>query len=447
MAWKRLAFAFALTGSLAAAADTVRLKDGTLLEGSVRRSADGGWVVTSGAKSTSVTVDQIDSIDVSPAAPATAMVRLASLRRATDNIDDPKEAVVQYQRFVDQNRDPIATAEAKKDLDVWHDRVAKGATRVAGKWVLPDERAKLIEQAAASADLARQYMKQGRTLEAAPLLAAAVAIDPQNVTAQYLTGLLAFDQEKLPVARKAFETVAAAIPNHAPTLTNLAVIQWRQKQYAAAMANFDAAMQAAPVNKSVLDDVAAALQQWPQGTAKPPVVIRAETRFHDQDAKLADRLAPLGLHRVGATWIDIRDGQQAAARQQQADAQLDILAGDFDRSVDRIKQIDQSAAATQDQVHRIEAETLVVDPRSGVQVQLPLPPVYGNLMQDLQRMTRDRAAAVGRLDVIKRQAQVIQSGRLELQGIGILRLIGPEGTPFKPPVAPPVAAPATQPTA
>jgi tetratricopeptide (TPR) repeat protein len=460
MAWHRLAFSFALAGSVVvsgvasgvvsvvasgvASADTVRLKDGTQLEGSVRRAADGGWVVTAGGNSTAVAADQVDSIDLSPAAPASAMVRLGSLRRATDNSDDPRDAVIQYQRFIEHSRDPAATAEAKKDLDVWHDRVARGATRVAGKWVRPDEKAKLIEQASVSTDLARQYLKQNRTLEAAPLLAGALAVDPQNVTAQYLTGLLAYDQDKLPAARKAFEAVAAAFPNHGPTLTNLAVVQWRQKQYAAAMANFDLAMQAAPVDRPVLDDVATALQQWPAGLVKPPVVTRAEIRFHDQDAKLADRLAPMGLHRVGATWVDIRDGQQVVARQLQAEAQLDSLAGEFDRAVNRIKQIDQSAAATADQMHRIEAQTLIVDPQTGVQVQLPLPPVYGNLARDLQRMSRDRGAEVGRLDVIKRQAQVIQSGRLELQGVGALRLIGPEGTPFKPPV-PQAAPPATRP--
>jgi tetratricopeptide (TPR) repeat protein len=447
MAWKRMAVLIALAAAALASGDVVHFKDGSKLEGTVRHGDDGRWNVTANGKTTSFSNDQIDSIEVISSTPATASVRLASLRRATDNVDDPNVAVTQYQRFIDQDRDPAVTADAKKDLLIWQDRVARGMTRVGGKWVTPEDRSRLLQQANATADRARQLLKQGRVLEAAPLLNDALAVDPQNVTALYLSGLMAYDQDKLPAARKAFDAVNAGVPNHAPTLTNLAIVQFRQKQYVAAMISFDSAMQAAPENKEVLDDVATALQQWPANVRKSDVVLKVEKRFLEQDTQLAKKLAAVGLHRVGATWVDTQDINIARQREQAALARLDQLAADFDQTTDRVKAIDQSANDTQDQMHRIEAQSVYVDPRTGGLVQIPFPPTYATLTADLARMKRDRATAVTQLDTIAREGAVIQNARMQQHGIGVLRLIGPEGTPLKlpaPAAAPPAPA-ATQP--
>src|SRR3954451_23596528 len=103
-AW--LACALALIASRAAA-DVLYLKDGTKVEGDVKRS-DAGWVVYKNGKSTVVFPDQVKSIELTPsaeAAPKAAAERLASLLRSVETLTDPHEVIARYQRFIEQMKD------------------------------------------------------------------------------------------------------------------------------------------------------------------------------------------------------------------------------------------------------------------------------------------------------------------------------------------------------
>ena len=85
-------------------------------------------------------------------------------------------------------------------------------------------------------------IKSGRLKEGGVLVDRALVIDPQNVSLQYLNGVVHYQQEQLVPARKAFEAVVAAAPDHAPTLNNLAVVLWRQNAHPAALGYYDRAV-------------------------------------------------------------------------------------------------------------------------------------------------------------------------------------------------------------
>ncbi len=167
-----------------------------------------------------------------------------------------------------------------------------------------------------------------------PLVAAALAVDPDDVSALYLQRPGATPAEPTePAARAAFEAVAAAVPDHAPTRVNLAVIDAQQGRPAAALARYDEAMTLTPAgDPAVLARVSAALAAVAAAAVRRnPVVARVAARFHQQDQLLAARLTAQGLHRFGTAWLtdaqlaDVRRGQAADA------ATLDRLSADFDR--------------------------------------------------------------------------------------------------------------------
>jgi Tfp pilus assembly protein PilF len=429
-----------------AAADVVHLKDGTDIVGAVKR-ADDGWTVRNNGKATHVRADQVESIELAPTTapgPKVANARLESLRHSVEVLTDLNDIIARYQRFIDQNTDPAAVADAKKDLAGWQDRLQHKMIKVGTHWVLPSQRQQLVDQAGQSAETARQLMKQGRTREADPLLTDCLTVDPQNATALYLTGLLRYQQDQAPAARKAFEATSVIIPNHAPTLNNLAVVLCRQHQYIPALVNFDAAMLAAPVNKIILDNVAVLFQNLPPDLQKTPVTAKALRHFNEQDQQLAERLARDGLHRYGSLWVSEKDIDQMKQQEKQIKDQLDKLAGDFDATKSRADQLTQNISDNQSTMHRIEADSYITDPRTGAQIAVPYPSAYYDLQRDNDKMSREHDTAVAKLDTLKKQAQDLQNSRPSLKNQGVQLMIGVEGSPIRIPGAPAATQPAAR---
>src|SRR5665213_2668564 len=103
-----------------AAGEVVTLKDGTTLQGELKRSRDGYIVTDAGGRMTTVAFDNVATIDVRPAAGAGAMMsRLQSLRRAADNMADIKQILERYKSFINQSAGTPAADEARKDLQLW----------------------------------------------------------------------------------------------------------------------------------------------------------------------------------------------------------------------------------------------------------------------------------------------------------------------------------------
>jgi tetratricopeptide (TPR) repeat protein len=414
-------------------ADTICLKDGSKLEGNLKHTDD-GWIVTTNGKTSHVTSDQVQSIELTPAkdiGPRLAAERLSSLRRSVENLDDLPEIILRYHRFIDQINDQATSSEAKKDLTLWEDRLNQKMVKIGSRWILPADRARLIDEATILADQARQLMKQGRTKEAEPILSTAIEDDPQNISALYLLGLLRYQQEKIIDARKALDLVASLIPNHAPTLNNLAVVQWRQRQYAPALVSYDGAMLAWPGNKLILDNVAYALAGLPAIYKNTPVAQRVTRHFQEQDKLLAEQMALSGLHRHGTTWISDADFQRLQQQDKEKQAKLDAMSAEFDKIKDRVTEIDRNIEDTESQMHRIEASSYARDPTTGAMLQLPYPTVYYDLDKDDKRMQADRAKEVKKMDALQQAARALQQPAAAGKIVDLQQMIGPEGTPVR----------------
>src|SRR5205085_2309464 len=121
-------------------------------------------------------------------------------------------------------------------------------------WVTKEQQEELRGKSLDVAKDARQLIKDGKMKDAASLLDKAIADNPQNAAAFYLRGVMFYRQEQLVPARKAFDAVAALLPDHAPTLNNLGVVEWRQNAAVGALNQYDKAMVAAPASRVILDN-------------------------------------------------------------------------------------------------------------------------------------------------------------------------------------------------
>jgi tetratricopeptide (TPR) repeat protein len=432
-------------------ADAVVLKDGTRIEGDVKRT-EGGWTVTSpDGKSTDLAADDVRTIEVGGAGKTNAAEsaeNLASLRRSVEAIASPAEAIERYRRFLDQNKGTPSIDDAKSDMAVWQDRLDRGLVKVGAQWVTPAQKSEMASQATTVARQAVDLLKQGRTNEAEPVIQQALDADPQNAAALYLRGVMLYGQAQLVAARKAFESVIATLPAHAPSANDLAIILWKQNQQMGAMRYYEAAIIASPVNKLLLDNVAEALAALPQDQRRNPIAVRVFHRFTEQDAQLQTIMAQTGWHRWGSTWVDQATLDKLKGKEQEIDDQIkkdeDAIAGVKSKIADIDAAIDSNTRA----MTQMSATSMTRDAKGNL-YQAPMPGSYYTMQSDNERLTADRAVQEAKIQTLADDEKKVRQTMPVPQFTGIQRLIGAEGTPFPPSTAPstaPMTTPGPGPT-
>ena len=428
-----------------AAGDVVVLKDGSRVEGDLERVEDGYNVTTADGKSVKVKSAQVKSVEVkAPATADEAQKRLDALRRSADNLADLKLIVSRYNDFLRRFGNTPQAEEARRDLAAWQEKLERHATKVAGKWVTPDELGRLQQESQEAAVKARDHVAQGRLREAGPLLQQALDVDPKNASALYLRGVVLFRQDQLGPARKAFDSVTKLVPDHAPTLNNLAVILWRQEGHAGALRYFDQAMAAAgdngPFAEAVLNNVAEALHALPQNLRDNPATKRVVLHFQQRDEALAKRMQKRGLYRWGSSWVDGAQLDKLQTKENEIAARIKDLEAEFDTVQRRLAQVERDIVDTQRTLRRMEATSYVQGGPGGGRTQQFAPPkVYYGLKRDLEDLKREYAEQESRVNALRREAKLVKQELPVPRYSGIQRIIDADGTPLMD------AAAATQP--
>jgi len=304
--------------------------------------------------------------------------------------------------------------------------------------VTPRQRTELQEKAFRQADGARKLLKAGKLAEAESAINQALMDDPQNAAALYLRGLLQFRQEQIPAARRSFEQVNTLVPNHAPTLNNLAVILVRQNQFVAALNMYDQAMQASPRNREVLNNVAELLYNMPDEQRGTPVAQKVLRRFNEQDTDLARALAEQGLHRWGSTWVTSEQLDQLKEAERQAKDKLDALSAEFDAVKVRISNIDRDVEENERSMRRLEATSYIRDLNGNIW-QTALPPTYGEMQNDNRKLARERDEQFAKLARLREDARAVNRDLPIPKYTGIQRMMDENFAPIQTP------GPATQP--
>ncbi|MDB5291128.1 MAG: hhoB [Phycisphaerales bacterium] len=433
LAWSLLALpGFAL-------GDVVHLKDGSRLEGEIKRAGDEYIVTEQGGKVTHVPSEKVGSIEVKPqVGDDAAMGRLQSLRRAAENLADFKQILERYKTFLEQNANTPAAVEAKADMEMWQDRQARGLIKLGDKWITPEERDTLRGQSSQEAIRLHDLLKQGRLKEATPILDKALAVDPQSMSLLYLRGVLTYQQEQLPPSRKAFEAVVALAPDHAPTLNNLGVILWRQNAIGAALGYYDRALLAAPASRDILDNIAEALNALPKEQRDTPITKKLVRHFKEHDDEAQKKQAAKGMYRWGSSWVNEKDLAKLQDQEKAIKDKLDVMSQDFDAVAKRITAIDRRIAEDQQELALIDSQSYAQG-ADGRFVRLPYPPRYYTVARDIDALKAERADRVADHERLKKAAKQLQQQLPVPKYTGIQKLIDADGMPLP---APPATKPA-----
>ncbi|HEX8910763.1 MAG TPA: tetratricopeptide repeat protein, partial [Humisphaera sp.] len=421
------ACAAALLAASPAAADVLRLTDGTTYTGTVARGR-GGWVVTlADGRRVEVPTEKVAGVEGQPKANV-ADDRLASLRRWAATSNDAKAVVDRYRAFVIQYLNTPAADQARADLTVWEDRIARQLVRVGDQWLSAEERQQAAAKSFTTAEQAMDLLAANRAVEAAPIIDRAIAENANNAAAWYLKGLAALKGDHLPEARKAFERVLELLPDHVPSLHNLAVALWRQNQHVAALLSYDKALSAAPGSRIVLDAMAEALAALPVELRDRTTVGRVVRHFNEQEAVVVQQMAARGLFRWGSTWVSREQLDRLHAGERDVAARIAQLEAQYNDSVLKTRRLDDDIAAEERAMRSIEAGTVVVD-ASGRVTRYPLPAAYQTHARTLAALQAERQQRADEQSGLKRQAQQLAQGTPTPRYTGQQRPIECEGTP------------------
>ena len=438
-----------------AAGDTLVLRDGSSLEGTIKKAPGGYDVVAADGTRTFVADTQVAAFRLT-GKPATRPgggggdvddAGLASLRRSVDNLDDLKLIVARYERFVEQSKDkPAVAAAATEDLERYRQLRADGYVKFNGEWVAPGERADALRATYLDAAEARRQIKDGDLAAARATVAKMLAADAGDVSANYLGGVLAQRDGDVTAARNYFEKVRRKLPKHAPTLVNLAAINVKYNQQARALAFLGDAMRSEPNNKDVLDGVAEALAMLDDRTAKSHQADVTRKVFEQQDAVLQRQMKERGLYRWGSKWVGGEDYAKLKALDDEVRGNVNRLQAQQAGLRQQAQQIDRQAADLTSYLANLEQSRNYVD-KEGRVVQGPLPPEYYNAQARQRELLNQRQGLeleVGRLNAAVAQ----EKARLPTPAYdGQIRPVGEDGVPVTLPPEPAAAAPEAAPEA
>ncbi len=412
-------------------ADVIHLNAGGEVKGDrIVKMGDGWDVYEGGKKIQHVMLDNVRSIELTPRGnPADdAAGKLGSLRRSVEALPDIKMVIDRYEKFIEQNRGQAIAEDAKKDLALWKDRLAKGLVKVGGKWITAEEKSQMQEKSLAVADQARDLLKQNKLKEAEAQVDIALAGDPANASSLYMKGLILYRQDKVPQARQAFEKVKEAMPDHGPTLNNLAVILWRQNQQIGALNYYYQAMQAMPGNKELLNNVAEALNALPDKDKSGVVPQKVYKLWTEQDNQLQQQLMPMGWYRWGGTWVDRATYEKLQAAEKEVKDKITKLETEFADAQAKVTTIDAQIQANRDAMVYMERSRYAQDAQ-GRMVSYPLPPQYWDYDRANRRLDVQRQEAIATLDKLRAQAQAVRGNVPVPKFTGVQTVVGVEGTP------------------
>jgi tetratricopeptide (TPR) repeat protein len=412
--------------------DVIVLRDGSRIEGKVRRS-DGGWTVTlADGSSVFVGSEDVRSLEMTPATRPTndvALARLTSLRRSVENLADPRVVVDRYRQYLEMNDGTPAAEQAREDLKLWQERVERGLRKLGNRWVDPAEFEQLVVSQTRAALEARALIKAGRSRDAEALLRQVLADDPANISALYLLGVLQFRQDQLAPAKRCFEQVLQTAPQHAPSLNNIAVVLFRQRQYGASLSFYEQALSAAPGQRDLLDNVAEAMEAAPDEVRKGLAGQRLARRFAEQDRALQRDLAERGLFRWGSTWIDRAELERLQEAEKQINQRLADLDRDREITQQRISRINRDIEANEQTLRTIEQQSWVKTP-DGRMIRVAYPPAYYDIQRDIRRLKSERDELQLRTDALREESARTKQRLPKPKFTGVQQLIGEDGVPL-----------------
>lgn len=284
-------------------ADTIKLKDGTEITGTVIEQTDSYWVKTPDGQTRTISKDDVDSVvkgnptDASGTPQSNAntpdsdsqgtggSLALQQVKEKADRCEQPIEAVTLWQTFLDGNPPAEDAAIAKTELAHWQDLEHQNAEKINGKWIGGAERQKLLDHVHDLIEEADKDFESHQELAAIDKLQEAVKLYPKNFAANFTLGYFLLQRHHLDDALAALQTAQSLRPNNAEVLTNLAIAQNFKRQFQDSVLSAYKAAQAKDT-REIVQNLVNAISYAPPGMRENNQTIRpAMEAAHELAAK------------------------------------------------------------------------------------------------------------------------------------------------------------------
>jgi tetratricopeptide (TPR) repeat protein len=433
-------------------ADTIVLKDGTVLGGVVKQVPNGYEIVNTEGKSTFVPKADVKSIKLSNDGKVTeqsAKERLASLRRSVEAESQIDRVLERYKQFIEMNKDTDASADAQKDIEQWEGRKAQGMVKVGTKWMTPAQRDDYLVATAKTSNEIADQIAAGDIAGATRRIAQGLEEDPNNISLAYLDGVLQLRRNRYNEAKRAFDIVIEQIPDHPPTLYNEAAIASHFKRWPVAISTLEKVMTLEPNRPEILNGVAEFLRLLPETNKRSAAFDRFMLLYTAQERTLGAEMAKKGLYRFGSSWATQDKIDELNKKLAEFEVKKKAMQTDIDASQDRIRDLARQIDTINRQLEEVERERIVTDSVTGRIAYRPRPAYYYDLVADRDRLTREAQAEKVKTDELKAQAKELETQAPHPPFADRVVPVGEAGVPIIVPanaVAQPTTAPATIPT-
>jgi hypothetical protein len=185
--------------TFAVLADTVKLKDGTSIQGKVIDQGDKYWVKDNNGETHLIDKDSVLSwtrgsggADAAGPAAGTATYSgsagYAAVKTKADMVDTPIAAVGIWQAYIDGKPSAADLTAAKAELKRWQEMVDGDGEKINGKWVWGEDREKLLEKVRSLMQDGTQALESHQTILGIQKFEEAVKLYPNNFEANFFLG-------------------------------------------------------------------------------------------------------------------------------------------------------------------------------------------------------------------------------------------------------------------
>ncbi|HOI54140.1 MAG TPA: hypothetical protein PLP01_02720 [Phycisphaerae bacterium] len=340
-----------LPAAVALADSTVVLKDGRRVTGQVMESGESVGVVTDEGLQM-FPRSEVASIELDAFGKASPEERAAFRRAEKEALQSsrPAEAVAVWEKYLKELGPQAALRqEAETQLASWHAAAREGKVVWAGKVVTLAERELSKARAGELLSQSVELYGRGEDKKAADALREALSHWPDHPGALFYTALIYQKRQNPSAAAARYYAVLAALPDHVPTLNNLAALECTRRQYRQGVPLIVRAAELAP-DAVVVNDNAYRAHLLVEGACDcnyTDEAMKGRLRLMATQAESAMR--GQGMARWGTSWVTAETHAQYAAKNQAIEDQLLAMA-------DTVKQLDDEMTvlkARRDELERL----------------------------------------------------------------------------------------------
>jgi tetratricopeptide (TPR) repeat protein len=297
--------------SAATRADTLLLKDGTTVEGQVSKSGSRYGVITeSGVRW--FDEGQVDRVRYDPLKTVDRKIRaeFLAVKAEAGRKDTPAEAIALWEKYLATYGNGPLAETMREEIAAWRKAETDGLVFWGGKMVRPEEREQAQRRAVEFIDAGLSLIAQSKFAEARRPLDQADRLWNDHPTVDFFTAEVLRNTRQPRDAALRLTSVLRELPDHVPTLNNLACLCAQLGDYRPAVVYLARALRKAPDNDVLVNnawEVLHMIERVKQGDVLQPDLLKIAKEdmatINDACSAQQARRAPEDQFRWGSTWI------------------------------------------------------------------------------------------------------------------------------------------------